>query len=276
MKMDTFQDYQIDEILPLEYDSPPAGESMADPSKKQRVDWKWWITTGIGLLVLIVGGAWKIKDELAKIDKHISRVETAVRIIGAKQGGDTKTLIDEALAVAKNAADAGRTESAKNVLGIANHLLAEQKASREPVPQEFFNRAIETYKKLQKSPALADSAWEGATALAEYRSATTSIPPGFSGVFIGEMGQKGPFRYLRDSLISGENAISAPGCEGFALDGWYLDNVVFENLTICYRGSVAVLSNVHFVNCRFDVQKSPRADQLLEAVVKQPVNINLG
>jgi len=58
------------------------------------------------------------------VDKHIGRVETAVRIVGAKQGGDTKTLIDEALAVARNASDSGRTESAKAVLDIANRLLA--------------------------------------------------------------------------------------------------------------------------------------------------------
>lgn len=56
---------------------------------------------------LIVGSTWKVHDAFSKIDKHIARVETAVRIIGAKQGGDTKTLIDEALAVAKNASTQG-------------------------------------------------------------------------------------------------------------------------------------------------------------------------
>ncbi len=60
------------------------------------------------------------------------------------------------------------------------------------------------------------------------------------------------------------------------MDGWYLDNVVFQNVTICYRGGLAVLSNVQFVNCQFDVVKSPRADQLIEAVVKQAANIALG
>src|SRR6266705_672954 len=83
-----------------------------------------------------------LETQIHSVDKHISRVETTVRIVGTKQGGDTKTLIDEALAVAKNASDAGRTESAKAVLDIANRLLAEQKASREPAPQEFFDNAI--------------------------------------------------------------------------------------------------------------------------------------
>src|SRR5207249_3697972 len=136
-EMSTLQEHEIDLVLPLEYDSQPVVESMP------RTDWKWGITTGIVLLGLFVGSAWTLKSELSGVEKHISRVETAVRIIGAKQGGDTKTLIDEAFAVAKNAADAARTESAKAILDIANRLLAEQKASREPVPQEFFDHRSE-------------------------------------------------------------------------------------------------------------------------------------
>jgi len=203
-------------------------------------------------------------------------VETAVRIVGAKQGGDTKALIDEALTVAKNAADAGRTESAKNILGIANRLLTEQKASSEQAPQEFFNTAIKNYEKLRKSPLLASLAWDGSTKLAEYRSAITPIPPGFNGVAIGEMRQMNGYSILKNSFISGQNAIKTPGCAGFDLDGWHVDNVVFQNVTICYRGGLALLRNVHFVNCQFDVLESPRADQLIEAVVKQPATVVLG
>jgi hypothetical protein len=252
--------------------SPP----KRDPSRR---DW-----AGIFTACVFVGGLlWaahieisKLNDRIANVDKHIARVETAVRIVGAKQGGDTKTLIDEALAVAKNASDAGRTDSAKKVMDIANRLLTEQRISREQVPQEFFDKAMEKYRNLKKSPALADSAWEGTKELAEYRSATASVPAGFSGVHIGEMGQRGPFRYLKDSFMSGQNAIRTPGCQGFDLDGWYLENVVFWDVTICYRGGLAVLSNVHFVNCHFDIEKSTRADQLMEAVVKQPANIAIG
>jgi hypothetical protein len=269
--MNTLQEYEIDLSFPMEYDSPQLGEPM--PPKK--IDWKWWITTGIILISLIAGGIWTLAKELAAIDKHIGRVETAVRIVGAKQGGDTKILIDEALSVAKNEAEAGRSENAKRVLDIANRFLAEQQASREQAPQDFFNNTIDKYKKLKETPILADSAWEGTSRLAQYRSAITSVPPGFSSVSIGEMGSRGPFRYLKDSLMSGQNAIRTPDCEGFDIDGWYLDNVVFQNLTICYRGKLAILNNVHFVNCQFEIEKSPRADQLIEAVVKQSANITL-
>src|SRR5260370_39688272 len=136
--MDPLQEYKIDLVTSLEYDSPPVGDSMTNPPKR---DW-----AGIFAGCVFVGGLiWaahieisKLDERIAGVDKHVGRVETAVRIVGAKQGGDTKALIDEALVVAKNASDAGRTESAKAMLDIANRLLAEQKASREPAPQEFF------------------------------------------------------------------------------------------------------------------------------------------
>lgn len=227
------------------------------------------------VLGLIGGGVWTLKSELSGIDKHIARVETAVRIIGAKQGGDTKTLVDEALAVAKNASDSGRAESAKNVLDIANHLLAEQKASREEVPQQFFDSAVQKYKELKKSPELHDAAWDGTIALAEYRSAITSVPPGMR-VSIGEFSQKGNFRYLKNSVISGPNAMVMDGENGFVLDGVWLDNVVFENSRIIYKGGPVILQNVRFVNCQFEVKKSPQAAQLIEAAVKQPVNVTIG
>jgi hypothetical protein len=268
--METLIDYRFDPVITLEYDSQPPGESVAPTPK---TDWKWWLTTGLVILSLIVGSAWTLKTELSGIDKHIARVETAVRIIGAKQGGDTKTLIDEALAVAKNASDAGRTENAKVVLNIANRLLAEQKASREPVPQEFFDNAAQKYQAIKKSPELSDAVWDGTTKLAEYRSAISTVPPGFGAVEIGELSHRGNFRYLKDSLISGRNAIRFGNESGFVLDGFWLDNVVFENATIIYHGGPVILQNVQFVNCRFQVRKSPQSEQLIEAAIKEPVNV---
>jgi hypothetical protein len=87
---------------------------LANPPKSKR-DWG-----GIFTAFLLAGGlVWaahheisNLDDRIASLDKHISKVETAVRIIGAKQGGYTKTLVHEALTVAKNASDEGRQESA--------------------------------------------------------------------------------------------------------------------------------------------------------------------
>jgi hypothetical protein len=280
--VDTLLDYPIDPIVTLEYDSHHPGEPMANSSKKEGIDWKWLITTVIVLIGLAAGTAWALHAEFAKLDerigsldKHIQKVEIAVKIVAAKQGGDTKTIIDEALSVAKNASDAGRTESAKAILEIANRLLTEQKASRGTAPQEFFDNAIKNYQKLQKSPELADSAWDGSTKLVEYRSAISQVPTGLE-VHIGEMGQRGPFRYLKDSLISGPSAIAIGTEKGFVLDGFYLDNVVFQNANIIYHGGPVVLQNVRFVNCKFDVRKSSQSEQLLEAAIKELVNVAIG
>ena len=262
LSMDALQVYEIELFIRLDYDSPQAGVSMA-----RTIDWKGWLGLAVGMLALFGGTVWALASEFSKIDKHISRVETAVRIVGAKQGGDTKTLMDEALTVAKNTSEAGRAQSAKTLLDIANRLLAEQKASREPAKQEFFDSTIQKYHKLQKSPELADAAWEGSRKLVEYRSATSSVPPGMS-VYIGELGHKGPFRYLKDSLISGPNAIRTGTEKGFVLDGFYLENVVFENANIIYNGGPVILQNVRFVNCTFDVRRSSQSEKLFEAAIK--------
>jgi hypothetical protein len=239
--------------------------------------------SGIFTACLFAGGlVWaahfeisKLDEKISNLDKHIGRVETAVRIVGAKQGGDTKTIIDEALTVAKNASDEGRAESAKTVLDIANRLLAEEKASKQPAAQEFFDSTIKKYQKLQKYPGLADSAWEGSTRLVEYRSAISSVPPGAT-VRIGELSRRGPFSYLKDSFISGPNAIAMGTEKGFVLDGFELENVIFENATIIYHGGPVILQNVRFVNCSFEVRKSSQSEMLLEAATKDSVNVAIG
>jgi hypothetical protein len=117
--------------------------------------------------------------------------------------------------------------------------------------------------------------WDGTTKLAEYRSATTSVPAGMS-VRIGKLEPRGKFQYLKDSFISGPNAMVTAGENGLVLDGYWLDNVVFENTTLIYRGGPVILQNVRFVNCTFDVRRSPQAEQLLAAAIKQPVNATIG
>ncbi len=122
-----------------EYEAQLGGEPVSsETSKNGRIDWK-----AIFAGAVFAGGlVWaahieidKINDRLVALDKHISRVETAVRIIGAKQGGDTKTLIDEALIAAKKASDAGRAENAKAALEVADHLIA-------VLPSDAFQAAL--------------------------------------------------------------------------------------------------------------------------------------
>ncbi len=275
-----------------EYDSlTPEDNLMATPKlaakpADSKPHWTWWITTGLVVVALVGGAVWTLHEQFSKIDKHISRVEMAVRIVGAKQGGDTKTLIDEALTVAKLDTAAGRTENARVVIDIANRLIAEQTKSRREAPSGFFDNALTTYTTLKQSPELANSAWKGTVALAEYRSAVAMMPADFhpasrygqgSAVDIGSLERVGHFWRLTNSLISGPQAIQMGDEEGFVIDGFLLDNVVFEDTTIIYKGGPVSLRNVQFVNCRFDVKRrSPQAEQLLRAVVTQPADVQIG
>lgn len=257
--------------------------TMSNPVEKNNgTDWKWLVTTTLAAIVVIGGSIWalhaefgKLYDRLGDIDKHIARVETAVRIVGAKQGGDTKTLIDEALTVAKNAAEAGHTDNAKAILGFANKLLEEQRNAKTEMPPQFFSKALTQYQALKKSPELRESARAGTLTLAEYESAITPSTSTSPHVFhIGMLKQEGGITYLADTTIQKNDFVNSP--EGIDIDYFVLDNVTFQNATIVYRGGPVIFRNVRFINCRFVVPDSPRGDQLLESVVKQPANTQIG
>jgi hypothetical protein len=254
---------------------------MAAIKKNSEIDWKWVIPTALGAVIVVGGFLWaahseisRIDDRLVALDKHISRVETAVRIIGAKQGGDTKTLTDEALTVAANASHAGRIENAKVSLDVANRLLEQQKNARINAPQQFFDDALNNYQSLKTSPALKESVHDGLLKLAEYRTEIAEVPPDVQQAHIGKIWSDGHFRHLEDSFLSGEGSV-ANSPEGFDIDGFILRNVTFDNVTIVYRGGPLSLHNVRFVNCRFKVPDSPQADRLLVVAVKQQTDANI-
>lgn len=264
------------------FDNPlSVEETMAPKDEKPKLHWTNWATFIIAIVLFVGGILWvahheivQINDRLGSIDKHISRVETAVRIVGAKQGGDTKTLIDEALTVAKLAADAGHTENAKAIVEMTNRLLAESKPQLLNEPPAFFKQTLAKYQDLKKSPPLQDIAQSGAVSLVEYRSSSEQPPS--RGTFIsGTLGQLGGFIYWKDGYARGSNAWQTWVGKN-ALDHMILDNVTLEDADIIYNGGPVVLRNVRFINCRFHVPNSPAGDQLLTAAVDQPVNVSIG
>ena len=260
-------------------------EPLTMTTQKTDGDWKWWITTGLLVIGLVAGSVWKIADEFSKIEKHLNKVETAVRIIGAKQSGDTPAIIDEVFKVAKNAEHSGQFESAKKLVDYANRLMAEQEAKKAPAPQEFFDKSLDHYQALKQNPELRDVAHQGTLTLAEYRTAIIKRPPEFNSVACdkngtfatikGGVGEIGPLIYIKDAYLCGERAFAGQFGTG-AIDGFYLENVTFENMTITYHGGPVVLRNVHFINCRFSVPNLPNGDQLLTSAIKQPASATIG
>ena len=180
---------------------------------KHKIDWRWWVTTGLVVLGLGVSATWTISHEFSMLDKHISRVETAVRIIGAKQGGDTKTLVDEALTIAMNDSKAGRINGAKAVLKIANSLLSEQAANHVPTTQQSIQTTFLQYQALKRLPMLQEEAQDGMLKLADYRSTVLPAPPIPKSAYIGESGRVGRFLYFKNSVFIGNNSLST-GPEG--------------------------------------------------------------
>jgi hypothetical protein len=246
---------------------------MAVP--KPKTDWKGWVALAVTVMIAVVGATWALWHEFSVLDKHISRVEMAVRIIGAKQGGDTKTLMDEALTIALNNSTDGRPDGAKVALGIANRQLQERIQAHVDVPQEEFDDALEHYQILKQSPALREAAHDGILKLAEYRTAIAPPPPNAQAAYLGDAELIGPNRHLINSAIVGNHVIhNSP--DGFDIDGFVLKNVVFTDVTIVYRGGPVFLENVRFINCRFEVPDTHQGDQLLEAAIKQQTDLTIG
>jgi hypothetical protein len=252
----------------------------SDPAKleedlpKAKVDVKGWISLAVVCVGLVGGAVWAIAHEFAtvnqrigNVDAHISRVETAVRIVGAKQGGDTQTLIDEALKVTVANAKSD-PDGAKVTLAIANRWITQQSEAHIPAPQESFSSAIEQYQALVKIPALSETAHEGMLKLAEYKSGVVPSPENLPNVFAGSMERRGRFTYLYDALISGAGGLYNDP-QGAAIDYFVMRNVVFRNAVIVYHGGPVVMDHVVFINCRFITPNTPQGNQLLEIAIKE-------
>lgn len=249
-------------------------EPLMAANTKPKSDVKGWIAAISAVTVPIILATWGLAHEFSNLDKHISRVETAVRLVAAKQGGDTKTLIDEALTVAALDSKAGRIDRANAVVAVANRLLDEQKRSLAPAPQQTFDKVLAKYQILARSPALKDSTHQGLLTLAEYRTAVAEPMTNSSILSAGKMETRGPLTIISDTGFFGRGFNNSP--EGIDIDGFIMEDVVFENVTIVYRGTLPVsMKNVRFINCRFVVPDTPRGDQLLIAAVQPKANAQI-
>ena len=68
-------------------------------------------------------------------------------------------------------------------------------------------------------------------------------------------------------LASGDAVILLRG-GNFELDGMELRSVIFQGVTIHYRGSATIMRNVYFLNCTFVMENSPNSRALIEAALE--------
>jgi hypothetical protein len=285
---DNLHNIGVDEELVEEYYRADSTETMTAGRQIGEKKFDWSILTALITVALLVGGAvWVVHNELSKIDgrmgdidKRMARLETAIRILSDAQGGNTKELVHEALTVARAKIESGNTESACKLVAVANKLIAHEKEANVPAPATFFESAVSKYRSLQIASrgtgSLADEAFKGTLQLAEYRSALTAVPLDFhpaykyteGGAYIGELRISNGRSYLSNSLFYGS--------QSFSLDGFELENVVFDGVIIHYNGGRVILRNVRFVNCTFVVPKSPFTSLLLEAVALGETSTSFG
>lgn len=255
------------------------------------------IVAAVVLVAGFAGGAvWAVHLELTKrdeaigkIDKRIDSLTMAIKVLGDAQGGKTKELVDDALAIARMNVDVGNSNRAQSALSIANTFMAELKSSKVPADPSFFAESVTRFRSIRHSPysppTLIDEAFKGILELAEYRSTLTAPPSGFhpryeyrgpEGAYIGHMGFVNGHQVLSDSAFYGPTSVVRGSEGGFLLDGLELQNVVFNGVTLRYHGGFLLMKNVWFVNCTFQVEQSVKGNQFLEVAALGQTSANIG
>lgn len=278
---------EFDGIDSLEY-HPVFPEARMPQKPQKQVDWKWLITTILVLVGLVVGATWKIDSKFSdigsrvdRVDKHLTKIESAVRVIADRQGGDVKGLVDDILVAAKAQQDSGNPNAAANILKALPKIIQPEHTQLSTASVAHAARNLEQFRASSNS-SVSEAALKGVVALATYRSASTPVPassqsmPVRTELSIGTLIVKGGRFFISDSFLSG-NAIDNSSGNGFDIDGAVLRNVTLEGVKIVYRGGPVTLDNVHFVNCRFSVSNTPSSDRLLlEAVIQENPSLNIG
>jgi hypothetical protein len=205
------------------------------------------------------------------IEKRMTHLDMAIRIVGGNQGGNIKTLVDEALTIAQLKLQEGSPQSAVKAVLIANAEIASQKQRRAPEPHEFFVATFQKYDALSSASQfqLAQEAFKGKVELAEYRSSLTAMPANPPPLqAIGNFTIiDNTHKLLADSLIVSTE---------IAIDYFELRNVVFRNATIIYHGGPMRMEDVKFIDCHFVVANLPTGNQLLRAAALEEKALQVG
>jgi hypothetical protein len=271
----------------LEYPSveavalPNAEDDMSNNNsqKSQPVPWGTIFATAIfvgGFLWVAHTEIEKINDHLTTIEKHLSKVETAVRIVGAKEGNDTKTLVDEALTVAQNAVDSGRTDSAVAALNAVGNLLKDQPLKEKDATKEIG----------AKSPALSRAGWHVTNAALTAYSLSFPPPPldeskmiylhvtnpAAECITIGRANKQIIQDIIFENCTAHIDALFGPQAIAQQV---YISDSIFKNARIIYSGGPLQMKGVYFENCTFDFEPSRASESVAEQLLSQNQPFNL-
>jgi hypothetical protein len=100
----------------------------------------------------------------------------------------------------------------------------------------------------------------GARLLTAYPKNSEMLPGSQSALFL-EIGLEGKVVRAPKELV-----VDGTGSNIF-LDGFHLRNVTVRGAKITYKGGPLILENVYFLNCTFDVQRTPQGQQFADAML---------
>jgi hypothetical protein len=255
----------------------------SSPRESRRESWKSWLPIGAPVATLIVviitvgihldNKISSLQVDMQKLTARTVKVEDAVKVLGDKQNNETKQIIHDLLAAARNG-DPKTVTSA--VQAASNLMILLRKEDRTADPQ-FFSSVLSGIQSLQEShpePQVALASFKAQQQLAEYRSAQEWIAkkPGekdpyefafelaeqfqgshmgcsrnFKGESVWDI-QNHEYKNPPNHLM--ENAVIT-NCPQI-LDGWNWVNVVFINSRIKYLGGPLILNHVQFIHCTFE------------------------
>ena len=281
-------------------------ETMAKPSNivadpkadfATRLGIPVWL--GCFLLVSLVAGAL----EANRVENHLAAlgqsVEDLPKQMGAEFNGKLEKLradlVEEIISKAQKFSATGNFKQAAGATNAAAILIALARDKKIPPPDpSFFANAVDSLNGLADSSRgpsiLAEPVHRARVALAEYRSSLEQRPPhigtpttvviplnlaslmalhGSGAIWVGPPGL---------DMLKGAHSVSGVYlAEGWqTLDGTKWDDVLFMDMHIRYNGGPAILKNVIFVNCTFEVNVGPREAKLLDYATLGLHSIKLG
>jgi hypothetical protein len=254
----------------------------------------------LSIVIAAVGVTHAVDSQYAGLDKRLTKIEGAVKVLSSQQSDQTQKLVHDLLAAVK---ENPKSDSASKVLVTAGALISTLQHEKRPAPPAFFQVGIDTINQIDQAHGYIPAAFETRIKFAEYRSALEVVPEWGTSLapsdktkptiqFGPEAANKQFDHIAIDLTASKGDGIKLEGNRELArnivfmndridggtlvLDGIHWHDVYFVGTHIRYEGGELELNNVRFVNCTFEVSSSkiaprPRAKKLLDyATLLQP------
>jgi hypothetical protein len=248
------------------------------PNDAQR-PWIGTLVSTLSALAIIAGLLWYIHSQIVDFDAKIAaingrldKLDSSVKIIADKQGGDTGNAVHEILGAALRTTLSGsqQQQTASALVHSAKNLIGEMQLDSSRPTTVFFENSAKPLSQIyvaSTKPDLKLATVETMSSLAELRSSTD---PMSISVSYFDYGSSPPLTNLSNLILEDKGAPQP-------IENVHWKNVEVRNATVIYSGGPLILENVRFVNCKFKFSDAPKAFNLLNiAVLGYPAQTTSG